>query len=46
MSPDRLHLTVATVRYALADRRYGGVATTFLADRAETMRVHLSAKRP
>lgn len=41
MSPDRLHLTVATVRYALADRRYGGVATTFLADRAETMRVHL-----
>ncbi|BBY35050.1 putative sulfite reductase [Mycolicibacter minnesotensis] len=41
VSPDHVHLTVATVRYALADRRYGGVATTFLADRAETMRVHL-----
>lgn len=39
--PDRVHLTVATVRYGLADRRYGGVATTFLADRADTVRVHL-----
>lgn len=41
VSPDHVHLTVATVRYALADRHYGGVATTFLADRAETVRVHL-----
>ena len=41
VSPDHVHLTVATVRYALADRHYGGVATTFLADRAETVRIHL-----
>ncbi|MGV0748518.1 diflavin oxidoreductase [Mycolicibacter heraklionensis] len=41
VSPDHVHLTVATVRYGLADRHYGGVATTFLADRADTVRVHL-----
>lgn len=41
VSPDHVHLTVATVRYALADRHYGGVATSFLADRADTVRVHL-----
>lgn len=41
VSPDHVHLTVATVRYALGDRRYGGVATTFLADRGDTVRVHL-----
>lgn len=41
VSPDHVHLTVATVRYALADRHYGGVASTFLADRAERVRVHL-----
>jgi sulfite reductase (NADPH) flavoprotein alpha-component len=39
--PDRVHLTVATVRYAASDRRHGGVASTFLADRGETIRVHL-----
>ncbi|WP_409428948.1 sulfite reductase flavoprotein subunit alpha [Mycobacterium sp. SMC-11] len=41
VSPDHVHLTVATVRYGLADRHYGGVATTFLADRADSVRVHL-----
>lgn len=39
--PDRAHLTVATVRYTARGRRYGGVASTFLADRSETARVHL-----
>ena len=39
--PDHVHLTVATVRYAAADRRHGGVASTFLAERGETLRVHL-----
>ncbi|MEU5398293.1 sulfite reductase subunit alpha [Streptomyces sp. NPDC005963] len=31
--PDRIHLTVASVRYGAQDRRYGGVASTYLADR-------------
>ncbi|MGH3726365.1 MAG: diflavin oxidoreductase [Mycobacterium sp.] len=39
--PNTVHLTVATIRYADADRAYGGVASTFLADRGQTMRVHL-----
>ncbi|MCV7027828.1 diflavin oxidoreductase [Mycobacterium sherrisii] len=39
--PDRAHLTVATVRYDAGGRRHGGVASTFLADRAETVRVQL-----
>jgi sulfite reductase (NADPH) flavoprotein alpha-component len=39
--PDHAHLTVATVRYTAADRRHGGVASTFLADRGETVRVQL-----
>lgn len=39
--PDRVHLTVATVRYTNDDRRHGGVASTFLADRCQTLRVHL-----
>ena len=39
--PDSVHLTVATVRYLLGERRYGGVASTFLADRSETLSVHL-----
>jgi sulfite reductase (NADPH) flavoprotein alpha-component len=41
LHPDRVHLTVATVRYRDGDRRHGGVASTFLADRAETVKVHL-----
>jgi sulfite reductase (NADPH) flavoprotein alpha-component len=39
--PDHAHLTVATVRYASGDRRHGGVASTFLAERGDTLRVHL-----
>jgi sulfite reductase (NADPH) flavoprotein alpha-component len=42
--PDRLHLTVATVRYECRGRARGGVASTFLADRASgghSVRIHL-----
>jgi sulfite reductase (NADPH) flavoprotein alpha-component len=39
--PDHIHLTVATVRYPGTDRTHGGVASTYLADRGETVRVHL-----
>jgi len=39
--PDSVHLTVATVRYADGDRRHGGMASTFLADRTGSARVHL-----
>ena len=39
--PDRVHLTVATVRYDAGGREHGGVASTFLADRCDTLRVHL-----
>lgn len=39
--PEQVHLTVATVRYAAADRNYGGVASTFLADRGDDVLVHL-----
>ncbi|MHC9297324.1 diflavin oxidoreductase [Mycobacterium sp. LTG2003] len=39
--PDHVHLTVATVRYTNDDRRHGGVASTFLAERCESLRVHL-----
>ncbi|MEV0674431.1 sulfite reductase flavoprotein subunit alpha [Mycobacterium sp. NPDC050441] len=39
--PDHIHLTVATVRYPAADRRHGGVASTYLAERTQTVRVHL-----
>jgi sulfite reductase (NADPH) flavoprotein alpha-component len=39
--PDRVHLTVANVRYHVGDRRHGGVASTFLADRGEAVGVHL-----
>jgi sulfite reductase (NADPH) flavoprotein alpha-component len=39
--PDHVHLTVATVRYDAGDRRRGGVASTFLAHRGDTVRVHL-----
>ena len=38
---DRVHLTVATVRYSAEDRTHGGVASTFLAERGDTVRVHL-----
>ncbi|MHA3022634.1 diflavin oxidoreductase [Mycobacterium sp. BMJ-28] len=39
--PGHIHLTVATVRYAGADRDHTGVASTYLADRTEKVRVHL-----
>ncbi|WP_209917810.1 diflavin oxidoreductase [Mycolicibacterium lutetiense] len=39
--PDCIHLTAATVRYPAADRHHGGVASTYLAGRAQTVRVHL-----
>jgi sulfite reductase (NADPH) flavoprotein alpha-component len=39
--PEHVHLTVATVRYSAGDRHHGGVASTFLAERGETVRVHL-----
>lgn len=41
MHPGRIHLTVASVRYRRGDRDYGGVASTFLADRGDRVRVHL-----
>ncbi|MEU1279754.1 sulfite reductase subunit alpha [Streptomyces sp. NPDC005805] len=31
--PGRVHVTVASVRYTRGDRRHGGVASTYLADR-------------
>ncbi|MFF2026750.1 sulfite reductase subunit alpha [Streptomyces sp. NPDC058171] len=31
--PDHIHLTIASVRYGTGQRRYEGVASTFLADR-------------
>ncbi|MUL80549.1 MULTISPECIES: sulfite reductase flavoprotein subunit alpha [unclassified Mycolicibacterium] len=39
--PDHVHLTVATVRYPAGERRHGGVASTYLAERTQTVRVHL-----
>ncbi|MET0453132.1 MAG: sulfite reductase flavoprotein subunit alpha [Mycobacterium sp.] len=39
--PDRVHLTVATVRYTAGERTHGGVASTFLAERGDELRVHL-----
>jgi sulfite reductase (NADPH) flavoprotein alpha-component len=38
---DRVHLTVATIRYSAEDRTHGGVASTFLADRGDMVRIHL-----
>ncbi|SNR80102.1 sulfite reductase (NADPH) flavoprotein alpha-component [Methylobacillus rhizosphaerae] len=34
-NPDRIHLTVASVRYASAGRQRGGVCSTYLADRVQ-----------
>ncbi len=39
--PGQLHLTVATVRYRERERVRGGVASTFLADRGQSVRIHL-----
>jgi sulfite reductase (NADPH) flavoprotein alpha-component len=38
--PNHVHLTVATVNYDIGGRRHGGVASTFLAERGESVRVH------
>ena len=39
--PEHAHLIVATVRYSSGNRPRGGVASTFLAERGEALRVHL-----
>ena len=39
--PNRVHLTVATVRYHRADRPRTGVASAHLADRARAVRIHM-----
>lgn len=39
--PTSVHLTVASVRYTDGDRSHGGVASTYLADRCESVRVHM-----
>ncbi|CAN5878327.1 sulfite reductase flavoprotein subunit alpha [soil metagenome] len=39
--PDRVHLTVATVRYHRGERPRAGVASAHLADRAQTVRIHM-----
>ncbi|PRC42469.1 sulfite reductase subunit alpha, partial [Mycobacterium sp. ITM-2017-0098] len=40
--PDRIHLTVATVDYDARGRRHRGAASGFLAERADTVRIHLA----
>ncbi|HEY9265890.1 MAG TPA: sulfite reductase flavoprotein subunit alpha [Mycobacterium sp.] len=42
VSPDRIHLTVASVGYDLHGRARRGAASGFLADRADTVRIHLA----
>lgn len=43
--PDRIHLTVASVRYEMGGRMRGGVCSTFLADRSETARIFLQPNK-
>ncbi|MDG4663156.1 sulfite reductase flavoprotein subunit alpha [Mycobacterium sp. 236(2023)] len=40
--PGQIHLTVATVEYDARGRAHRGVASGFLADRAETLRIHMA----
>lgn len=40
--PGRIHLTVATVEYDSRGRAHRGVASGFLADRADTVRIHVA----
>lgn len=40
--PDRIHLTVAAIDYRARDRAYRGVASGYLAERAEQVRIHLA----
>lgn len=42
LHPDRIHLTVATVDYTARGRAHRGVASGFLANRADTVRIHLA----
>ncbi|MGK2882412.1 MAG: diflavin oxidoreductase [Mycobacterium sp.] len=43
--PDRIHLTVAAVRYSTTGRERGGVCSTFLADRCSSAKIFLQPNR-
>ncbi|ADG99114.1 flavodoxin/nitric oxide synthase [Segniliparus rotundus DSM 44985] len=43
--PDRIHLTVASVRYLSTGRERGGVCSTFLADRAASGKIFLQPNK-
>jgi len=43
--PDRIHVTVAAVRYQAMGRLRGGVCSTFLADRAATAKIFLQPNK-
>lgn len=43
--PDRIHLTVASVRYRSSGRMRGGVCSTFLADRGATAKIFLQPNK-
>jgi sulfite reductase (NADPH) flavoprotein alpha-component len=43
--PDRIHLTVASVRYLSMGRGRGGVCSTFLADRASSGKIFLQPNK-
>ncbi|MBS1690646.1 MAG: sulfite reductase flavoprotein subunit alpha [Actinobacteria bacterium] len=43
--PDRIHVTVASVRYLGAGRERGGVCSTYLADRCGTAKVFLQPNK-
>ena len=43
--PDRIHVTVAAVRYQAMGRVRGGVCSTFLADRGATARIFLQPNK-
>lgn len=43
--PDRIHLTVASVRYEKRGRIRGGVCSTFLADRSKTAKIFLQPNK-
>ncbi|AQA02773.1 sulfite reductase subunit alpha [Mycobacterium sp. MS1601] len=43
--PDRIHLTVAAVRYQSAGRERGGVCSTFLADRGTGAKIFLQPNK-
>jgi len=45
LTPNEVHLTVATVRYQHQDQARGGVCSTFLADRADEQGVRIYLQR-